>query len=531
MAIVISGISLGLDDDFSEARQLALDAVKVPVERVEKIFPVKKSVDARHKRNIKIVYSVGIELKENEDEFFSRLKLPNAALVKNKSPQINRGTRLMDHRPVVIGFGPAGMFASLLLARYGYFPMIFERGADVDTRTRLVKNFWENGVLDCETNVQFGEGGAGTFSDGKLTTRINDTRCSYVLNEFSRFGAPSETMTLARPHIGSDKLAQIVKNIRLEILRLGGEIHFNSRFEGLQIRDGKICAVKVNGQDINCDSVILAIGHSARDTFRLLNRHNISMAAKAFSVGVRIEHFQKTIDTGMYGEFAGHPALKNAEYQFSYRENGRGVYTFCMCPGGVVVPAASQGEAVVTNGMSEYSRDGENANSGLVVSVDEKDFGSDPLAGMLFQQRLEQNAFLAGGGGFAAPGQTAESFLNNKPPKLPASLIPTYALGVRPFPLEKLFPRDINRMMRKGLEKFRRNIPGFASSEAFLTGVETRTSSPVRIVRNIDLQSPSAQGLYPCGEGAGYAGGIVSAAVDGVRVAQKIIEEFAPPKR
>ena len=399
---------------------------------------------------------------------------------------------------------------------------------DVDARIRAVEGFWKSGTLDVKTNVQFGEGGAGTFSDGKLTTRIHDPRCGYVMEQLARFGAPAQTMRRAKPHIGTDKLRMVVKNIRREIERMGGEIKFGMQVEDLLMKRGKLVGLIADRQPIACDQLILAVGHSARDTFEMLMQRQIPMVAKAFSVGVRIEHLQSVIDRGLYGNYAGHPALDKGEYQLSYREGERGVYTFCMCPGGIVVPSASEPQAVVTNGMSEYARDGKNANSALVVSVDQSDFGAGPMDGIAFQRSLERAAFSAGGGRYAAPGQTAKSFLDETRPALPNLLEPTYTLGVRPYPLKMLFPSQINRMLENGLRRFERRIPGFSGADAFLTGVETRTSSPIRILREEDFQSPALKGLYPCGEGAGYAGGIVSAAVDGVRVAQQIIGRYAP---
>lgn len=530
MAIVLSGIQIDLDDSFEKAAQLAYKQLKINPQNVVSVYPVKNSIDARHSNKIKLVYSVGVALKEDQDEesVLRDAHLSNGSLRKKYSLDISLGSRLMSHRPVIAGFGPAGMFAALLLAQHGYCPMVLERGMDVDTRVLAVEGFWKSGVLDTKTNVQFGEGGAGTFSDGKLTTRIHDPRCEYVMEQLTKFGAPSEILQRSKPHIGTDQLRMVVKNMRHQIERLGGEILFGTQVQDLLIRNGKLAGVTANGESIPCDQLIMAIGHSARDTFSVLLKREIPMISKAFSVGVRIEQLQTVVDQGLYGKFAGHPALDKGEYQFSYREGERGVYTFCMCPGGMVVPSSSEQNTVVTNGMSEYARDGKNANAALVVSVDGSDFGKKPQDGISFQRNLEQAAFLAGGGNYIAPGQTAKSFLENGIPALPDQLEPTYALGVRAYQLNRLFPNSINRMLCAGLKKFERRIPGFSGSNAFLTGVETRTSSPVRILREEDLQSPGLKGLYPCGEGAGYAGGIVSAAVDGIRVAQHIMAQYAP---
>lgn len=528
MAIVLSGIQIDLDDSFEKAAQLACKQLKVDRRNVATVYPVKSSIDARHPNKIKLVYSVGIELKEGEEKVLQRANRSNASLREKPSLNISFGSRSLPHRPVIAGFGPAGMFAALLLAQHGYCPLVLERGMDVDARVQAVEGFWRSAVLDPKTNVQFGEGGAGTFSDGKLTTRIHDPRCGYVMEQLAQFGAPAEILQRAKPHIGTDKLRSVIKNIRQHIECLGGEIRFGTQVQDLLVRNKKLVGITANGEEIPCEQLILAIGHSARDTFSMLLKREIPMVPKAFSVGVRIEHLQTAVDQGLYGKFAGHPALDKGEYQFSYREGERGVYTFCMCPGGLVVPSASEENTVVTNGMSEYARDGKNANAALVVSVGSSDFGPKPQDGIAFQKNLEQAAFLAGGGHYTAPGQTAKSFLEGGIPALPDQLEPTYALGVHPYRLSCLFPNPINRMLCAGLRKFERRIPGFSGSNAFLTGVETRTSSPVRISREEDLQSPGLEGLYPCGEGAGYAGGIVSAAVDGIRVAQQIMARYAP---
>lgn len=529
MAIVLTGIQVGLEDPFETAVEIARKQLKIRRQDIRAAYPVKSSIDARHPERIKLVYTVGLELGIDEAQALRRANPANGSLREDPVLTVQIGSQPMHCRPVVAGFGPAGMFAALLLAQNGYRPIVLERGMDVDTRVQAVERFWKTGQLDFDTNVQFGEGGAGTFSDGKLTTRIHDPRCGYVMEQLVRFGAPKETMQRAKPHIGTDRLRTVVKNMRWEIQRLGGEVQFGTSAAGLEIRQGRLCGIQTADGVLAAEQLILAIGHSARDTFRMLMEQGVPMTAKAFSVGVRIEHPQQMIDQGLYGKFAGHPALDRGEYQLSHREGSRGVYTFCMCPGGVVVPSASEAGMVVTNGMSEYARDGANANAALVVSVDGSDFGGNPQDGIAFQRRLEQAAFLAGGGGYAAPGQTAKSFLSGRP-SLPASLQPTYALGVRPYPLAELFPDVVNRMLEIGLRKFERRIPGFSGADAFLTGVETRTSSPVRILRNEELECPAVKGLYPCGEGAGYAGGIVSAAVDGIRVAQQLMARYAPAK-
>ena len=528
MAIILTGIQTGLDEPFDNAVSAAIKKLKIRPQDVKKAYPIKSSIDARHPKSIRLVYSVGLELSVDEEALLAKRSVPGATLRKDPALELHFGQKKLQHRPVIIGFGPAGMFAALLLAQQGYRPLVLERGQDVDKRVQAVEGFWHRGLLDPESNVQFGEGGAGTFSDGKLTTRIHDPRCGFVMEQLTRFGAPEETMQKAKPHIGTDKLRSVVKNLREEVCRLGGEVRFGVKLESIAQNDGKLTAIRADGQVIPVEQLVLAIGHSARDTFEMLMEQQIPMTTKPFSVGVRIEHPQELIDRGLYGQFAGHPALDQGEYQLSHREGDRAVYTFCMCPGGAVVPSASEPDTVVTNGMSEYARDGKNANAALVVSVDEKDFGSHPKDGIEFQRRLEKAAFLAGGCTYSAPGQSAKSFLDGTNPVKASSLRPTYALGTVEYPLEKLFSPQINRMLQTGLRKFERRIAGYSGSNAYMTGVETRTSSPVRILRGEDFQSPAVKGLYPCGEGAGYAGGIVSAAVDGVRVAQQIISEYAP---
>ncbi|MDR3644925.1 MAG: hypothetical protein P4M02_07625, partial [Clostridia bacterium] len=439
------------------------------------------------------------------------------------------GVECLPHRPVIAGFGPAGMFAGLVLARHGYRPLIVERGGDIDERVKAVSGFWQGGALDTGCNVQFGEGGAGTFSDGKLTTRINDPRCELILEEFAAFGAPKDILRAARPHIGTYLLRGVVRALREEILACGGEVRFRTAVTGLCIRGGCIGGVTLgDGSQIACDALIFAPGHSARDSFSMLLKNGVAFAPKPFSVGLRIEQLQSEIEKSLYGDYAGHPALPRGEYRFSLRSSGRAVYTFCMCPGGEVVAAASEEGGVVTNGMSEYSRAGKNANSALVVSVDSTDFGSGALDGVLFQQRLERAAFAAGGGNFHAPAQTVGGFLQDRAVLEIGRVEPTYIPGVAAANLKALFPRQIGSMLAQGLAAFDRKLAGFAAKDAVLTGVETRTSSPVRILRGEGLEDVGIGGLYPAGEGAGYAGGIMSAAADGMRAAEAVMARYRP---
>lgn len=543
MAIIVSQIKTALSEFESQevfekkAIESARKTAKIRTEEIARAYLTKSSVDARKKEQISLVSSVGFEIidPKKEEEILKRTRNGKSAqFIKqqnHQSPDFVLGSERLEQPPVIVGFGPAGMFAGLALARMGYRPIILERGAEVDRRVEAVEGFWTGKVLDTATNVQFGEGGAGTFSDGKLTTRINDPRCSFILEELIRHGAPEEIRYRQKPHIGTDLLRHVVKNIRREIIRLGGQVHFLTKMEEPVIQNGKITAVKTAQGEIPTQALVLAIGHSARDTFEMLLKKQVFLEPKAFSVGVRIEQRQSVIDKGLYGEYAGHPALPKGEYQISWRDQEeRGVYTFCMCPGGFVVASSSEENTVVTNGMSEYARDGKNANAALVVSVDGKDFGTGVLDGVRFQRSLEQSAFRLGGGDYRAPAQSAESFLQGTAPDLSkAKTEPTFSCGVREASLCSAFPQQINRMLEEGMIRFQKKLPGFADRDAVITGIETRTSSPVRITRNPEsLEALGLQGFYPCGEGAGYAGGIMSAAVDGIRVAEQIMKRYAP---
>ena len=482
-------------------------------------FIFKKSVDARRKDSVFVVYTVDVSLR-NEGHIKCGEKI---SCEKYEFPKIQGKIK----RPLVVGSGPAGLFAALMLSEAGAKPLLIEQGADVDERQRIVSEFWEKGKLNPVTNVQFGEGGAGTFSDGKLNTGINNVRCRKVLEEFVRFGAPENILYDSKPHVGTDYLRQIVKGIRNRIVECGGEVRFLNKLVGIKIHKGQVIGAEIlnNGTpyDFMTDSIILAIGHSAFDTFKMLQNNDIELSKKAFSVGVRIEHKQEMINESQYGEFS--KFLDNADYKLScHLEDGRGVYTFCMCPGGYVVNSSSEEGTIVTNGMSYHDRSGENANSAVLVSVTPDDIaGDDPMSGFLFQKEIEKKAYEVAGGGYLAPCQRVGDFLSGNPSAGCGKVQPTIKPGVYYCDISEIFPDFVVKSLKEALPIFDRKIKGFASDDAILTAPETRSSSPARIVRNTEnLQSVSLKGLYPCGEGAGYAGGIMSAAVDGIKCAEAV---------
>lgn len=519
----INNISLPLNAGEQLLKQKAAQKLGVKETELQNFTVSKKSVDARNKNNVHFVYSIDCN---------------SSSLVRDKDieqlPEIEQLTfniKADGVRPIVAGSGPAGMFAGLALAEAGLKPIILERGAPVEQRQKDVAAFWQGGELKVNSNVQFGEGGAGTFSDGKLMTGIKkDKFTAKVLQEFAAAGAPQEILYLAKPHIGTDKLRLVVKNIRQKILSLGGEYRFNSQLTGLVIKNDKLTAVKITDEketyELPANKLFLAIGHSARDTFEMLYNSGVHMEQKPFSVGARIEHKQSLINKAQYGKAAESPYLGAADYKMAvHLPNGRSVYTFCMCPGGVVVAAASEKGRVVTNGMSEFARAAENANSALLVGVSEKDFGSSsPLAGMYFQRKLEENAFIAGGKSYRAPAVLAGDFLRRKNSRNLGEVRPSYLPGVVLGGFNQLLPEEITESLRLGIVEMAKKLRGFDCYDAVLTGVETRSSSPVRIVRDETMQS-NIKGLYPCGEGAGYAGGITSAAADGLKAVYSLTED------
>jgi len=492
---------------------------------------VKKSIDARKKPAIFCIYTVDVLGVADEAALVKRCHKDNIAIVQPEPYVVPAcGTQPLAHRPVVIGAGPAGLFAALLLAEQGYRPLLLERGQDVDTRTADVEAFWQSGKLNPNSNVQFGEGGAGTFSDGKLNSVIKDIRCRKVLDTFVRFGAPEEICYHAKPHIGTDRLKQVVKAIRQAIQAAGGEVRFLSQVTQFHITDGRLTGLTINNRErLAVEVAILAIGHSARDTFTQLHQQQIAMEQKAFAMGVRIEHLQRRINLSQYGMETPYDSLGAADYKLTYQTvAGRAVYSFCMCPGGKVVAAASEEGRLAVNGMSDLARDGVNANSALVVNVTPEDFSSDDvLAGVAFQRHWETLAWQLGKQ-YHAPVQLVGDFLSDQPSTAFGTVQPSYRPGVVFAELKHCLPDFVTAALREALPAFGRKIKGYDDADAILTGVETRTSSPVRILRNAQYQSPSAAGLYPCGEGAGYAGGIMSAAVDGLRIAEQIIARYQP---
>jgi len=514
---IVENIRLDIDCTDDDAIKEAARRLDKTPESPGRIY--KKSIDARHKNNIKFVYSVIFEKKDIFGE-----KQNDIEIIKMKP-----GERTQKSRPVVVGFGPAGMFCALVLAENGYNPIVFEMGADIDERIKKVDELFKNGILDEKTNICFGEGGAGTFSDGKLVTRINDRYCGYVLNKLVESGASDDILYQAKPHIGTDKIRIITKKIREEIIKYGGEIYFNSEVTDININFDQIEILINNNGKLKTTGLFLAAGHSAFGLYDILLKKGLSIAPKAYSVGFRIEHKQNYMDEMIYGNCAGHKNLPPAEYVLSYKKpNTRGVYTFCMCPGGMVVNSTSEKGGIVTNGMSYSGRTGENANAAVAVSILPEDYGNNISGAFAFRKKLEESAFKIKNQDFTAPVQTLGDYFRNKTGSLHKSRIdPSYTGKIIEYDLNKLFPEFINQTIKMGMNQFDKILKGYYYENAILTAPETRTSSAVRILRdNFTLASVNCENIYPCGEGSGYAGGITSSAVDGIKCAVKYMEKY-----
>ncbi len=529
---VVSNISLPVHASFEEAFSVAIAKFKSAgiSARRENLYVFRRSIDARKRSNIKFVYSVAlasdIAVKDP-----SLLLKRGISYVRKTKPEIYLGTKRIEAPVAVIGAGPAGLFSALMLAEAGFAVVILERGGNVRERKAAVADFIRTRILDPSTNIQFGAGGAGTFSDGKLVTRINDPISSYVLDRLVDFGAPEEILYLAKPHVGTDILSALVDNMLSHLEKLGVTVMYHTEMLDLEETSGTVTHIKTNRGDIRCSAVIMAIGHSARNTYRTLIDRDMEIEAKDFSVGLRIEHARETIDRGLYGDMAGDPALPPGEYALSYNTEDRGAYTFCMCPGGEVVAATSEEGGVVVNGMSEHSRSGRNSNSAVCCSVFKADYGHTPIRAIEFQEKIERAAFMAGGGDYSAPIITVGDFLKGECSREPYDVFPTYmnGKGVKLAAPDKYLPELVTNSIRNAICNFDTKIPGFASHGAVLSGPETRTSAPLRIRR--DSESKLATGynnLYPCGEGAGYAGGITSAAIDGIKCALALMKNYKP---
>ena len=534
--IVIESITVPLDTSAQEIFFKAAQRLKrVGLHSNEFQYSLfKRSVDARKKDDIRFVYSV---LATRQDGVYppvtDRFRKEKIRFLQNQSIIPEFGNQKLKAPPMIVGMGPAGLFAALFLAKYGYKPIIIDRGDAIADRTRSVARFYQSQKLDIDSNIQFGAGGAGTFSDGKLMTRIHDPKCTFVLETLVEHGAPSDILLVSKPHVGTDLLQTVVDSMLKKITALGGTVFYRCRLDGFeQNSDGTVVAHTSKG-DFACSSIILAIGHSARDTYKMLLQKQMELIAKPISVGVRIEHLTADIDKALYGDFAGHPALGHAEYALSDTKSERGVYTFCMCPGGEVMAAASEENSVVVNGMSRRARDGQNSNAAVVVSLGCHDY--EPINGSLaegaiaLQRKIEGQAFVAGGCDYSAPIQTVGDFLCGYGNHEPNRILPSYMNGrCKIANLSEIFPQTVTHTLRYGLASFDKQIQGFAVCDAVLTGAETRTSAPIRIPRNECGNAIGFDYIFPCGEGAGYAGGITSAAVDGIKTALAVMKRYAP---
>ena len=528
--IRIQNLRMPLDYTDASLRRAVAARLHIPEKQLRSVRLRKRSVDARKKDSITFLLTVDVRAEGEKRILSGSRQNPDITEVTEKAYRVP--ICRSKERPVVIGFGPGGMFAAFILAKAGLRPIVLERGCPVEERAAHVAAFRKNGILLPESNIQFGEGGAGTFSDGKLHTGIKDPHIRFILETFVQCGAPEEILWQAKPHIGTDHLQATVRHIRELIQRMGGEIRFGAKFTECITAAGMLQGIRYEQagetQELPCSHAVLAIGHSARDTFGQLYAQGIPMAQKPFAIGVRIEHLQSEIDRALYGKFAGHPKLGAADYKLAvHLKNGRSLYTFCMCPGGEVVAAASEEKRLAVNGMSCFARDGRNANSALLVGITPSDFGSEhPLAGVALQRKIEEKAYLAGGGGYHAPVIRVGDYLKHHISDHFGSVKPTYTPGTAFASPDSYLPGYVCETLRLGIPEMDKRLHGFANPDALLTGVESRSSSPVRIVRGEALCSTGLQGLYPCGEGAGYAGGITSAAADGIRCAEAILEQL-----
>ncbi len=528
----LTEVKLPLDHPDDAVRGAVLARLGIADAELVNVSVFRRAWDARRKSAIQLIYTLDVTVGD-EEGVLARFQGDRYVA---RAPDVNyhpvaRAPAHVPSRPIVIGTGPCGLFAALILAQAGFRPIILERGKLVRERTKDTWGLWRRGVLDPESNVQYGEGGAGTFSDGKLYSQVRDPKFHgrKVLTEFVQAGAPEEILSVAKPHIGTFRLVTIVESLRAQIEALGGDYRFQHKVTDLDIeigRGGQRCIrgiVLADGSHLPASHVVLAVGHSARDTFQMLHDRGVAIVPKPFSIGVRIEHPQSLIDACRFGPHAGHPVLGAADYKLVHHcSNGRSVYSFCMCPGGTVVAAASEAGHLVTNGMSQYSRNERNANAGLVVDITPDDYPEGPLAGIAFQRHWEERAFVAGGSSYRAPAQRVGDFLEGRPSTTLGSVVPSYKPGVTPTDLAACLPEFAVSAIREALPMFDRQIKGFALADAVMTGVETRTSSPIRISRTQSYESTNTTGLYPAGEGAGFAGGILSAGIDGIRVAEAV---------
>ena len=529
--LTIRDISVPARHDPNSLVVLAANALKIPTSEIVKLQIRRRSLDARKKEDIRWLYTVEVSTRHSEKQILRSCRNPKVSLAKSFYYRVPKPKTIPEKRPVVVGFGPGGMFAALALAIAGLRPIVIERGQDAETRRAAVERFWQTGTLDPECNVQFGEGGAGTFSDGKLNTGTKNERQGWILRQLADAGADESITYDAKPHVGTDVLIHVVQNLRARIIALGGEVRFGTKLTGFQKTNGKLTGIEITTKDdvstLECEQVILALGHSARDTFELLEREGIPMEPKPFSMGVRVEHLQSAVNEAQYGAGWQTLDLPPADYKLSvHLPDGSSAYTFCMCPGGYVVAAASEEGRVVTNGMSNFDRSGDNANAALLVTLNPEDFPDrSTLGGMRWQREIEAAAFRAGGRNYRAPAQRVGDFLAGRPSDGFGAIRPTYRPGVTLCDLHAVLPRQITSVLEQAIPELGKKLKGYDDPDAVMTAPEARSSSPVRILRGEDRRSPALFGLYPCGEGAGYAGGILSAAVDGLLCAEAVIND------